>query len=143
MIRSATIDDLDCIYNIYSETSENPWSRVLLEAEFYKDYSYSYVYEIKHEIYGYATIWDLSGEAEIINIAVRPKYQKQGIGKEMLTFILTLFDSNVVWYLEVACNNYRAVKMYELNGFEKTGIIKNYYGENQHAYRMCRNVYCT
>ena len=68
-------------------------------------------------------------EAEIITMAILPKYQNQGIGflilKE-LEEILSYTNCNEV-FLEVASNNLIAIHLYDKLGFKSFGIRKNYY----------------
>ena len=68
-------------------------------------------------------------EAEIITMAILPKYQNQGIGSLILTElegILSEISCNKV-FLEVASNNSIAIHLYDKLGFKSFGIRKNYY----------------
>ena len=68
-------------------------------------------------------------EAEIITMAILPKYQNQGIGfliLEELEEILSRINCNKV-FLEVASNNLIAIHLYDKLGFKSFGIRKNYY----------------
>ncbi len=68
-------------------------------------------------------------EAEIITMAILPKFQNQGIGflilKE-LEEILSEISCNTV-FLEVASNNLIAIHLYDKLGFKTFGTRKNYY----------------
>ena len=68
-------------------------------------------------------------EAEIITMAILPKFQNQGIGflilKE-LEEILSEISCNTV-FLEVASNNLIALHLYDKLGFKTFGTRKNYY----------------
>lgn len=68
-------------------------------------------------------------EAEIITMAILPKYQNQGIGFLILTElegILSEISCNKV-FLEVASNNLIAIHLYDKLGFKTFGTRKNYY----------------
>ena len=68
-------------------------------------------------------------EAEIITMAILPKYQNQGIGFLILTElegILSEISCNKV-FLEVASNNLIAIHLYNKLGFKSFGIRKNYF----------------
>ena len=68
-------------------------------------------------------------EAEIITMAILPKYQNQGIGFLILAElegILSEISCNKV-FLEVASNNSIAIHLYDKLGFKSFGIRKNYY----------------
>ncbi len=68
-------------------------------------------------------------EAEIITIAVMPKYQNQGIGfliLNQLEEVLSKSNCNKI-FLDVASNNIIALHLYKKAGFKKFGTRKNYY----------------
>ena len=72
-------------------------------------------------------------EAEIITMAILPKYQNQGIGFLILTElegILSEISCNKV-FLEVASNNLIAIHLYYKLGFKSFGIRKNYYSVSE------------
>ena len=72
-------------------------------------------------------------EAEIITMAILPKYQNQGIGFLILTElegILSKISCNTV-FLEVASNNLIAIHLYDKLGFKSFGIRKNYYSVSE------------
>ena len=72
-------------------------------------------------------------EAEIITMAILPKYQNQGIGFLILTElegILSEISCNKV-FLEVASNNLIAIHLYDKLGFKSFGIRKNYYSVSE------------
>ena len=72
-------------------------------------------------------------EAEIITMAILPKYQNQGIGFLILTElegILSEISCNKV-FLEVASNNLIAIHLYDKSGFKSFGIRKNYYSVSE------------
>ena len=68
-------------------------------------------------------------EADLITIGVDPNNQRKGIGSRLLKLVsLYLKDLKVNnLFLEVACNNEAAIKIYTKFGFKACGIRKNYY----------------
>ena len=68
-------------------------------------------------------------EYEILLIYVNKKKRNLGYATKLLNNIqITLKKKNLKKiFLEVATNNYQAIKLYEKNKFEKNGIRKNYY----------------
>lgn len=138
MIRKAVLDDLDRIYEIESVSFENPWRKVSLEVEFHKDYADIYVFVADGVTAAYIITWDMESEAELITLAVDPIFRGKGIGTRLLEHVLSLYEESVIWHLEVAADNEKAVSLYIKHGFENTGLIKNYYGEGRHAFRMSR-----
>lgn len=136
MIRKATLNDLDKIYDIAVASFDTPWEKVSIEAEFYKDYASIYVCELEGQIRAYIITWLIADEAELLTIAVDEGWRNKGIGKSLMNYMKELYGSNVLWHLEVACSNKSAIHLYKSYGFEINSIIANYYGEGKDAYRM-------
>ena len=86
----------------------------------------SYIYKINK---GFCIFNHVKEESEIITMAILPKYQNQGIGfsiiKELEEILLSMNCNKV--YLEVACDNLIAIRLYEKIGFKSYGIRKKYY----------------
>ena len=78
---------------------------------------------------GFALIRTISGECEILTIAVRPSDQGQGSGRVLLDLALNtarLSGAGSV-FLEVAGNNLAARALYRAAGFFQLGARKGYY----------------
>lgn len=136
MIRKASLEDLNDIYNIEVLSFETPWEKASIEVEFYKEYADIYVYEVDKKVVAYIITWLIGAEAELITIAVDEGWRRQGIGRALFANIRKLYGENVLWHLEAACENYSAIQMYKSFGFEITSTIANYYGDGKNAFRM-------
>lgn len=136
MIRKASLEDLNDIYNIEVLSFETPWEKTSIEVEFYKDYADIYVYEVDKKVVAYIITWLIGAEAELITIAVDEGWRRQGIGRALFANIKKLYGENVLWHLEAACENVSAIQMYKSFGFEITSTIANYYGDGKNAFRM-------
>ncbi len=81
---------------------------------------------------GYVGYWLMAGEAHISTIAVREEYRGRSLGELLLAF--TLQDaarrSAHVATLEVRVSNLRAQQLYLKYDFEKVGMRKAYYSDN-------------
>lgn len=66
-------------------------------------------------------------EVEILNIAVHPDYQGQGIGTDLMARVLLYYADVRVYILEVAIDNVPAIQLYTSAGFEVVGIRPQYY----------------
>ena len=77
----------------------------------------------------------VKGEAEIITMAVAPKYQRLGVGRLILSQLMNELQQRncKTIFLEVSSNNLVAHKLYFKEDFVLCGIRKNYYqsGQNQ------------
>jgi len=84
-------------------------------------------------IFGFAGLWMMAGEAHITNIAVREKYQRQGIGELLL---ISLIDLAIelgahLMTLEVRASNTAAQSLYTKYGFIQVGTRRSYYTDNR------------
>lgn len=77
----------------------------------------------------------VAGEAEIIYIAVREEFRRQGIGGKMLEYFIENFKPESI-FLEVRESNINAQKMYEKYNFKNIGIRKGYYEGGEDALLM-------
>ena len=84
-------------------------------------------------VVGFAGIWVMADEAHITNIAVRKRYQRQGIGELLLISIIDLAteqNANVIT-LEVRVSNIPAQSLYHKYGFAQVGVRHGYYTDNR------------
>lgn len=129
--RQMTRRDIPEILEIERECFLSAWSFDGYRDELLRDDSKAIIVETSGEIAGFAIsrLITSAEEGEILNIAIRRKFQKQGIGKlllkEMIDF-LRLNKIRSVW-LEVRKTNLTAQEFYRRNGFERCGERKNFY----------------
>ena len=80
------------------------------------------------DMMGYGGISLVADEAEIITVAVAPRYRRQGIARCLMEHMLSLAEkARASVYLEVRESNIPARKLYAALGFTETGVRKNYY----------------
>lgn len=128
------------ILQIQTESDLSIWSKndYLNELD-RKDSIFKIAQNADGKIVGFALVRLLIGNSnflensfdssEILNIAVRDSFQKQGIGQKIFDEILkSLTEKNIkeIW-LEVRELNAKAIAFYEKNGFIKQFVRKNYY----------------
>lgn len=84
-------------------------------------------------IVGFAGIWVLADEAHLTNIAVRKRYQHQGIGELLLIAIIELTKEMKADFitLEVRASNTTAQSLYQKYGFTQVGLRRAYYTDNR------------
>ncbi len=127
-----------------------PWTRNVLLSEINGD-SFSYVYVARLQggngaagkIIGYHFFWLVSDELHILNIAVDPDYQRQGLGRYLLDFACDFGRERGARcaLLEVRVSNTAALELYTRMGFQQIGLRKHYYSENKEdAYVMKKNL---
>ena len=131
-------DDLQQVLAIENQCFEDPWSATYFRMSLKRPRSYEYFYIARREqtVVGYIIFCILHEEAQILNIAVSPACQRQGIGRYLLAAALEMIqaDGEREVLLEVAVSNLPAQYLYREFGFRICGIRKNYYGRYKDAY---------
>ena len=81
------------------------------------------------KVLAYAGAWIIVDEAHLMNIAVAPSLQGQGLGELLLLDLLERVRGKgaVTWTLEVRPSNIRAQRLYKRLGFDVAGRRKHYY----------------
>jgi len=79
----------------------------------------------------------ISGECEILNLAVHPKRRRLGQAKALLAH---LFDThpNTIFHLEVRASNQAAIGLYQYLDFKQSGQRPNYYANKETALLFSR-----
>jgi ribosomal-protein-alanine N-acetyltransferase len=88
---------------------------------------------IRGVIVAYAAFSVISGEMELMNIAVHPFHRRKGLARLLLGDVLSICRAEKVeqGFLEVRRSNAPAIDLYEKFGFIQVGVRKNYYPDNQ------------
>ena len=87
-----------------------------------------YVYVIDDKIVGYILITIIDDLVEIHLLYVDNLFRNQKIATKLIDYIINKY-SNYRFLLEVAINNYIAIKLYENMNFKKINIRKKYYND--------------
>ena len=133
-LRNADIDDLTELLLNYDKKIENHFNfKDYLENDIYSQY----VYVIDDKIVGYILITIIDYLLEIHLLYVDNLFRNQKIGTKLIDYIINKYSSHR-FLLEVAINNYIAIKLYENMNFKIINIRKKYYNDID-AYVMERN----
>lgn len=109
----------------------HPWSEATLVSEMKNQFSDFFGAFCGEELAGYIGGRTIAGETEIFNVAVAPKFRRNGLGKALIEkFIETVREKETEQiFLEVRASNLPAINLYEKNGFAFFGIRKDYYDD--------------
>lgn len=101
-----------------------------------------YILETGGRTIGYAGMWCVAGEAELMNIGVLPDMQGRGYGKVLLKTLLDHSETTgcAVMSLEVKEQNLTAIALYKKMGFEQIGFRKSYYKDGSNALLMQKKI---
>lgn len=120
------IDDLVFIEN---SCFTHPMSKQNL-LESISNEKYVFIGFIENEmLVGYGSIFIVSDEAYVNNIAVLKGFRNKGIAKTIVNKLIDICKLKNCEFitLEVRESNFPAISLYEKQGFEKITIRKNYY----------------
>ncbi len=138
-IRRMTEPDLDQVAAIAAAVFVSPWSRQGF-AEALPMENACFLLAVENDtVLGYCGLYMAADEGEIINVAVRPDFQQQGIADKLLQELIAEGGRNGVhrFFLEVRVSNEAAIHLYEKHGFIRQGIRKDFYKElHEDAYVM-------
>lgn len=128
-ISPMTEQDLNQVTALEQEMFSVPWTRQgFLDALKRTDTCYLVAKE-QGEICGYCGFYQSFEEADIVNVAVSPKYRQRGIGRKLLEQLLLAGRQKGVqrFLLEVRVSNAPAIALYTSMGFVLDGTRKDFY----------------
>lgn len=125
-------EDIERVIHIEKCCFAIPWTKFMFLEELENRLAHYTVVKYFGLIVGYAGMWFVCDEAHITNIAIDPKYQRKGLGQNLLSFIIDMAQNKGIlkMTLEVRCSNLVAIGLYTQFHFVKCGIRKNYYEDN-------------
>jgi ribosomal-protein-alanine N-acetyltransferase len=126
--RSMTPDDLDQVIAIENEVYPLPWTR----GNFHDSLAAGYhcrIMELAGEIVGYSVVSIGAGEAHVLNLSIAAQWQRRGLGRELLGFMIELAREFFVHkiYLEVRPSNLAGRSLYAGAGFIEVATRRGYY----------------
>jgi len=128
-----TADDISAVAALDQISFTLPWPErsFVFEVEG-NPASRCWVAEVNGQIVGMIVAWLFVDEVHIATLATHPDFRRQGVAQKLLTHTLryTYDEGAVSSFLEVRESNLAAQEMYRKFGYEKTGLRKRYYKDN-------------
>ncbi len=127
-VRSLDIGDLEALTALEKECFSDPWTEVML-ADSLENPSVHTVGAFDGDILiGYLMWMSLPPDCEILNVACKPSYRRQGIARALFGYCRRENGKNVSHYmLEVRDSNAPARALYARLGFMPVEVRRNYY----------------
>ncbi|WP_353613401.1 ribosomal protein S18-alanine N-acetyltransferase [Mangrovibacter phragmitis] len=127
-ISSLTQADLAAAWAIEQRSHAFPWSEKTLisnQGERYRNYGLW----VDSQLVAFAITQVVLDEATLFNIAVDPAWQRKGLGRELLDYLIAVLEQSDVLtlWLEVRESNQGARALYERLGFNEVTVRRNYY----------------
>ncbi len=131
-IRQMTAEDIPAVARLEQECFAEPWSENAL-AESLADANYVFFVAafLDETVAGYVGAYLAADELSITNVAVTDSYRRCGAANQLMK-ALDAFAKEKNLYgitLEVRVSNNAAIALYEKNGYEKSGIRKEFYSK--------------
>ncbi len=120
--------DVDAVMVIEQQVYPHGWTAGIFHDCLRVRYS-CWVMEQEEQLVGYGILSSGGGEAHILNIAIDPRFQGQGLGRYLLRFLLETarhHGADTV-FLEVRPSNRIALRLYDSLGFNQVGVRRGYY----------------
>ena len=132
------VGDIPAVAELERQLFSCPWSRQAFLDTLNQDTLFVTA-RIGDAIAGYCGMYCYAGkEGEITNVAVSPRFQNQGIGRRMLTYLLEQACGRGMTriVLEVRVSNAAAMALYLRCGFVGVAVRPRYYGDGEDALVM-------
>jgi len=136
MFVKAELKHLQNIIKIEQAVFKQPWSQIHFIKDLKHDAAYNVVCIIDMNCVGYIFGYIIKDEFHLNNIAIDQKFQRKGFARKMLNFIINNLKNKSISriFLEVKCDNYSAIRLYDSFGFNKVNIRKDYYKKGKDAF---------
>ena len=119
---------LDRVIKIEMAVFSSPWTRRDFEFACNRKNGFCRVVMVECEIAGYVVGFLIGREFHLVNLAIAPDFQRNGLGRKTLKAVFDLLEKMVqVVSLEVRMSNCAAIDLYKKMGFETIAIRKAYY----------------
>ena len=126
--RRMTGADLDAVVAIEKTIYPHPWTRGNFSDSLAAGY-HCWIAECGGETAGYSVVMIAAGEAHLLNLSVASPWQRRGVGRELLGFVLKLAREQRAEriLLEVRPSNGAARSLYAAAGFAEIATRRGYY----------------
>jgi ribosomal-protein-alanine N-acetyltransferase len=127
-MRAMRESDLRSVIRVEREAYDFPWTEGIFRDCLRVRY-YCRVIENSDGLVGHGVMSIAAGECHLLNICVRPAYQRRGLGGRLVVHLLDIARRRHARtaLLEVRRSNLGAYLLYSRLGFNEAGIRRNYY----------------
>ena len=136
-LRELLAEDLDAVTAIEASVAPSPWSRALFEGELALPPGQRLwlVAQRAGQVVGFAGVMFVGDDVHVMNIAVAPSSQRQGIACQLLATILRRSVEEGARHatLEVRDGNDAAIELYRRFRLGPVGIRSSYYEDGEDA----------
>jgi ribosomal-protein-alanine N-acetyltransferase len=126
--RRMVADDVSAVEAIERTVYTHPWSIGNFTDSLDAGY-HCWIMEREGSVVGYSVVMIAAEEAHLLNLSIAVPLQRQGLGSELLRFIVKLardYAAQTI-YLEVRESNTAGRGLYAQHGFAEIGVRRAYY----------------
>ena len=100
------------------------------------------VAEVPGAVAGFILTERASDLAHVITLDVLAQFRRRSVGSELLRAAEQEAASHgcTAMYLETATTNNPAIALWKKHGYGQVDVVKNYYGQGQHAFQMLKRI---
>jgi [ribosomal protein S18]-alanine N-acetyltransferase len=128
MLRQMQDSDVPAVIAVERAAYPHPWTEAIFRDCLRVGYS-CWVALHGAETIGHGVMQLAAGESHVLNLCVRPDWQRQELGRKILRRLLSIArDQNAdTAFLEVRASNQTAIGLYQSEGFCEVGVRRGYY----------------
>lgn len=138
-LRCLLDEELKVFIDIEKKDLAHPWTEQMWGDLVQSDHYYLFAIDYKGLTVGFSLFHFVDCDvAHLLKIVIVEKFQKIGLATKLLKHNISFFTNVAARsiYLEVAENNFTALKFYERHGFNHLSIKKKFYTDGQNACAM-------
>lgn len=134
--------DIDEVSKIENEVFIDPWPIRFFKEDLNNENAKYYLLKDNEQIIGYAGLWFMFENCDLVNIAIKKDKQGQGLGKKLLKLVIreAIKEKCEFMHLEVRKNNTKAYNLYKKLDFIETRVRKAYYEDGEDAIDMVKGL---
>lgn len=128
LYRRMDAGDVGTLMAIEEGVYTHPWTRGNFLDSIHAGH-HCWIAELRGVAVGYSVAAVAAGEAHLLNLSIAAAWQRRGLGRELLRFMLKLvrdYGAQRV-FLEVRPSNAAARRLYARAGFSEIGVRRDYY----------------
>ncbi|HLP96975.1 MAG TPA: ribosomal protein S18-alanine N-acetyltransferase [Sideroxyarcus sp.] len=129
ILRNMAEADIDAVLRIEREVHTHPWTPGNFIDALRSRYECKVYEAASGEMHGYFVLMLAVDEAELLDIAIAARFQRQGWGRKLLEEAMVLARRHEMrrMVLEVRASNAAAIGLYRSMGFVEIGLRQDYY----------------
>ena len=132
-ISEVSAEFADVLAQIHAEAFEAPWPAEAFQKLIPDPFRFCFLAQANQDPAGLLLLQCVGPEAEVLTLATRPAYRRQGVGRALLRYGMAFAANRGArrLFLEVAEGNQAALALYDSFGFETVGRRSGYYQDGE------------